>query len=190
MSSQDSKYEDSDQQLKSNGEPFTHIGEVKITQTMFGKVKIEVAGQPDNESRSWLLPAISVIVIAAAAWFGWVATHKAETSPSAVPSPSLSADAQAGAPAEVSKSNDAPQEKTNSNVASQQNPPQQVKGKERMATKPVESKPSRSGKPKAETADTSNKAAMTHAETQQQTQERPPSPPEAPALTPPPAAQP
>lgn len=181
MSKQDSQYEDSDQQLKSNGEPFTHIGEVKITQTMFGKVKIEVVGQPDNQSRSWLLPVVSVIVIAAVAWFGWVAMHNTET----LPSPVTLQTENSSTPSEAVKSNDAPRDETNSLAASKKSVPQQLKGKEKVvAENPLASKPPRSGKSQVAVPET-NSSSMKEAEAQQQTQEPPSSQPEAPAVTPP-----
>lgn len=52
---------------------WSDIGEAKITHTIFGKPRVRVIREKDKILRAWLLGALAVIVIAAAAWQGWVA---------------------------------------------------------------------------------------------------------------------
>jgi hypothetical protein len=52
------------------------IGEAKITRTIFGKAKIRVIREKDKIIRAWLLAALAVVAIAAAAWQGWIALQQ------------------------------------------------------------------------------------------------------------------
>jgi hypothetical protein len=52
---------------------WSDIGEARITRTIFGRARIRVIRKQDKILRAWLLGALAVIVIAAAAWQGWVA---------------------------------------------------------------------------------------------------------------------
>lgn len=54
------------------------IGEAKITRTIFGKVKIRVIREKDKIIRAWLLAALAIVAIAAAAWQGWIALQQSK----------------------------------------------------------------------------------------------------------------
>lgn len=52
---------------------WSDIGEAKITHTIFGKPRVRVIREKDKILRAWLRGVLAVIVIAVAAWQGWVA---------------------------------------------------------------------------------------------------------------------
>jgi hypothetical protein len=71
------------------------IGEAKITRTIFGRTKVRVIREQDKKRRVWLLTAIVVMAIAAAAWQGWIAFQRMQ---SAAPPLSLSERIRVSAP--------------------------------------------------------------------------------------------
>jgi hypothetical protein len=57
---------------------WTDIGEAKITRSIFGRAKVRVIRERDKKRRAWLLTALAVMAVAAAAWQGWIALQKSE----------------------------------------------------------------------------------------------------------------
>ncbi|MGA7749518.1 MAG: hypothetical protein WCA63_05170 [Gallionella sp.] len=70
------------QLLETNAQPRagirSDIGEAKITRTIFGGARIRVVRERDKKLRAWLLAALAVMALAAAAWQGWIALQKSE----------------------------------------------------------------------------------------------------------------
>jgi hypothetical protein len=181
--------------LKSNGEPFTDIGEVIITQTMFGKVKIQEIHNEEIQSRPWLLIAISVTAIAAAAWFGWTAMHQAEPLSGADPLSNVSSgekqstnDSEAEnnriTPPTGNKSKSLSQTeinnpKTNQNGASQRHG---LNGAEQKSDKAVTAQSLNAGKSQTMSNDTNN-SSTNQVEIQQKFKVSPHGQPTAPTTT-------
>ncbi len=190
--------------LKSNGEPFTDIGEVKITQTLFGKIKIQEIHKQDNNSRSGLLTAIWVSAIAAISVLGWIATHQPETLPGTDPAATLSSGAQQDptdsrtensltTPAATGKSKSLTQTdigKPASVPKSTAQQPAVLKATAQQYVKPVTSQVSNAGKPQSTSIDTNNMPSKIQSDMQQPAKLAPPSQQVAPAVASPPAIQP
>ena len=72
-----SQFDISDRQLlATNAQPrvvrLMDIGEAKITRTIFGRTRVRVTRERDKKRRTWLLAALAVMALAAAAWQGWI----------------------------------------------------------------------------------------------------------------------
>ena len=61
------------------------IGEVKITNTIFGKAKVEVVCARQKQRRTWLMFALAMVASAAAAWQGWVIYQQMQNVPPPLP---------------------------------------------------------------------------------------------------------
>ena len=57
---------------------WSDIGEAKITHTIFGRARVRVIREKDKIIRAWLLAALAVIALAAAAWQGWIALQQSK----------------------------------------------------------------------------------------------------------------
>ncbi len=57
---------------------WTEIGEVKITQTRFGKVKVQVVTEENNRFRNSIMLLILLLAFAVAAWQAWQAWQQPE----------------------------------------------------------------------------------------------------------------
>ncbi len=57
---------------------WTEIGEVKITQTRFGKVKVQVVTEENNRLRNSIMLLILLLAFAVAAWQAWQVWHQPE----------------------------------------------------------------------------------------------------------------
>ncbi len=71
------------------------IGEAKITRTIFGRPRIRVVCERDKKRRARMLAALVFILIAIAAWRGWVALQQMLNAPPPLP---LSARIRVGPP--------------------------------------------------------------------------------------------
>lgn len=71
------------------------IGEAKITRSVFGRAKVRVIREKDKKRRAWLMAALAVMAIAAAAWQGWIAFQQMQSAP---PPLSLNERIRVGAP--------------------------------------------------------------------------------------------
>lgn len=119
-----SQFEIPDRQLlAANAQPgvgmWTDIGEAKITRTIFGRAKVCVIRERDKKRRAWLLTALAVIVLAAAAWQGWIAWQQMQ---SAAPPLSLNERIRVSAPVFQSEGINA----TPSSVRDRQRTPTQI----------------------------------------------------------------
>ncbi len=67
------------QLLASSAQPsvWTEIGEAQVTHTIFGRAKVRIIRKHDNVRRAMWLTAV-VVIIAVAAWQGWVAYQPSE----------------------------------------------------------------------------------------------------------------
>lgn len=149
--------------LAANAQPRTDrlmdIGEAKITRTIFGGAKVRVIRERDKKRRAWLLTVLAVMVIAAAAWQGWIAFQQMQ---SAAPPLPLSERIRVSPP--VFQSEDIPA--TPSLARDRQRTPTQIvidgmttrrepapqqplglKASRQMADKPVTAQPLTAGKP-------------------------------------------
>lgn len=61
------------------------IGEAKITRTIFGRPRIRVICERDKKRRARMLVALGFILIAMAAWRGWVALQQMLNAPPQLP---------------------------------------------------------------------------------------------------------
>jgi hypothetical protein len=135
------------------------IGEAKITHTIFGRARVRVTHERDKKRRTWLLAALAVMALAAAAWQGWIAFQQMQ---SAVPPLPLSARIRVGAPvfqpenytpapaSERGKSETLLQTEIDSMVSSPNMLPQRSHGLNaagQMAAKPVTEQPLIANKP-------------------------------------------
>lgn len=57
---------------------WTEIGEVKITQTLFGKVKVQVVTEQNDRLRNWIIALILLLVLGVASWQAWQAWQQPE----------------------------------------------------------------------------------------------------------------
>lgn len=126
------------------------IGVAKITQTIFGRAKVRIIRKRDKERRTWLLSALAVTVVAAAAWQGWVASQQSEPR-----APRLSATVRVTVPAFQPEFISSPvtppsmrskpaaptQTEINNPVASQNSVAQPLPVLKAMATKPAIAQP-------------------------------------------------
>lgn len=177
-----SQFDIPDRHLRaSNSRPrvsmWTDMGEAKITQTIFGRARVRVIREQDKRRRAWLLTALVVIAIAAAAWQGWVAYQRGQN---AAPPLSLSERIRAGVPVIQSggisppatppsvgiKPGMPPQTATN-NPQSVPLQPTGLKATEQMATKPVTAQPLIASKPQAAPLATNDNAPKNQAIGQQ-----------------------
>jgi hypothetical protein len=71
------------------------IGEAKITRTIFGRSRIRVVCERDKKRRARMLAALVAILIAIAAWRGWIALQQMLNAPPPLP---LSARIRVGPP--------------------------------------------------------------------------------------------
>ena len=71
------------------------IGEAKIIHTIFGRARVRITRERDKKRRAWLLAALAVTAITAAAWQGWIVLQ--QNGPLAAPPP-LSARIRVSAP--------------------------------------------------------------------------------------------
>ena len=83
------------------------IGEAQITQTIFGRAKVRIIRRGDQARRNLMLAAI-VVVLALAAWQGWLTWQQTEQTQSVAPAPDASAEAQASLPASQPESTVSP----------------------------------------------------------------------------------
>ena len=140
------------------------IGEAKITHTIFGKAKVRVIREQDKNRRAWLLTALSVTALAAAAWQGWIALQQTELLQSAAPPLPLSERIRISAPdshpANIlisaippsisSKPGTPSQTEINNPATNRKSAPQQAPGLQAagpMAAKPVTAQPLTASKP-------------------------------------------
>ena len=153
-----SQFDISDRQLlATNAQPrvvrLMDIGEAKITRTIFGRTRVRVTRERDKKRRTWLLAALAVMALAAAAWQGWIEFQQMQ---SAVPPLPLSARIRVSAPVfqpeniaptpalERGKSETLLQTEINSLVASPNMLPQRppvLNATKPMAVKPATAKP-------------------------------------------------
>src|SRR5665811_708237 len=85
-----SQFDISDRQLlATNAQPrvdrLMEIGEAKITRTIFGRTKVRVIRERDKKRRAWLLTALAVMALAAAAWQGWIALQQMQSAAPPLP---------------------------------------------------------------------------------------------------------
>lgn len=57
---------------------WSDIGEAKITHTIFGRARVRVIREKDKIIRAWLLAALAVMALAAAAWQGWIVLQQSK----------------------------------------------------------------------------------------------------------------
>lgn len=57
---------------------WTEIGEVKITQTRFGKVKVQVITEQNDHHRNWIIALVLLLVLGVASWQAWQAWQQPE----------------------------------------------------------------------------------------------------------------
>lgn len=57
---------------------WTEIGEVKITQSMFGKVKVQVVTEQNDHLRNWIIIVVLLFAFSVAAWQAWQAWQQPE----------------------------------------------------------------------------------------------------------------
>ena len=70
-----SQFDIPDRQLMAgSGRPgmWSDIGEAKITHSIFGGARVRVIRERDKVVRAWLLAVLAAIVLAVAAWQGWI----------------------------------------------------------------------------------------------------------------------
>jgi len=77
---------------------WTDIGEAEVTHAIFGRAKVRIVREQDKKRRTWLLTALAVAAMAAAAWQGWFASQQTEPLRSAVPTPPSNTSAQESVP--------------------------------------------------------------------------------------------
>lgn len=142
------------------------IGEVKISRTLFGRPRIHVICERDKKRRARMLTALVAILIAIAAWRGWIALQQMLNAPPPLP---LSARIRVGPP--VFEPEDftpaAKRQKTRTQILLEgmatrrppepQQPPVNAPGQ--IAAKPVKVKPPVAHKPEAPFAANDNSSA-------------------------------
>lgn len=100
MLSEISEFDIQDRQLLATGAKpgvsiSTDIGKAEITHTIFGRARVRIIRERDNKRRAWLLGALAVVAIAAAAWQGWTVLQQSGSHPASLP---LSARIRVSAP--------------------------------------------------------------------------------------------
>ena len=172
------------------------IGEAKITRTIFGKARVRVIRERDKKRRAWLLTAFAVMVLAVAAWQGWVALQQMLNAAPPLPlserikvsPPVFQSEDISSTPSSSRNSQKSPTEIVIEGMATRRPPqPQQplgLKAAGQAAAKPVTAQPSTAGKPQTAPVAPSNNTAKNQADMQQ------PAKPAAPAVAAPPVAQP
>jgi hypothetical protein len=83
------------------------IGEAQITHTLFGRAKVRIIRKGDQARRNMMLAAI-VVVLAVAAWQGWLTLQQTEQTQNVAPAPGASTGAQASLPASQPESTVSP----------------------------------------------------------------------------------
>jgi hypothetical protein len=180
----------------------TDIGEAKITRTVFGRAKVRVIREQDKKRRAWLLMALAVMAVAAAAWQGWIAFQQMQ---SAAPPLSLSERIRVSAPAfqpeyipaappSVRDRQRTPTQIVIDNMTTRREPaPQQPPGlmaTGQNAAEPVTTQPLTASKPQMASLATNDNASKNQTDMQQPAKPSAPIQPEAPAVATPPATQP
>jgi hypothetical protein len=178
------------------------IGEAKITHTIFGRARVRVIREQDKKRRAWLLTALAVIALAAAAWQGWIALQQSELLAPPVPlserisvsAPVFQPETNTPAPARSSgrsKPESLIQTEIDSLVASPNSLPQRPPGlnaTKPMNAIPVTAQPLMASKP-APLA-TNNNSSTNQTDMQPLPKLSDPIQPAAPAVATPPATQP
>lgn len=175
------QYDITDRQLlaaKAQARVGKDIGEAKITRTIFGSARVRIIREQDKKRRAWLLAALALAALSAAAWQGWIAMN--QTAP-----PHLSATVRVGAPAfqpeylpvaapppaRIKPGTPSQSETINPGII-QKSAPQQapgLKASEQVAAKPVASRPLTAGKPQTAPLATNSNPARNQTDVQQLT---------------------
>jgi hypothetical protein len=202
-----SQFEIPDRQLlatnaQSKAGMWADIGEAKITRTIFGRAKVRVIRERDKKRRIWLLTILAVMVVAAAAWQGWIALQQSEmlvlTPPISerirVSAPVFQPEDIAAAPASARNRQKTPTEIVLDSMATRRPPPPQqplgLKAPKQTAAKPVEAQPLTASKPQTAPLAANNNSSKNQSDMQQPAQLSAPRQPAAPADVMPPVTQP
>jgi hypothetical protein len=180
----------------------TDIGEAKITRSVFGRAKVRVIREKDKKRRAWLLTALAVMAIAAAAWQGWIAFQQMQ---SAAPPLSLNERIRVSPPAFQPEYIPA----TSPSVRDRQKTPTQIvidsmtsrretapkqslglKASRQMAEKPDTGEPLTASKPQTAPLATNNSSSKNQADMQQSPKLSATTQLAAPAVATPPATKP